>query len=205
MTGIDVDIARLIFKKLNINADFQIHPWTRAWAKIEKGEADAVFSASRKDKRKPYLYYPKEDMWKSEYVFFVHKDDKKTKFRGYQDAKGLKVGIIRGNSYHESFWKAKLITEEVKNMDLNFKKLNKKRIDLFPCDKTVGLYSLKLMKLQDNITYYDFIIFSKGYPMSFAKKSSYPNIEKIAKSFEKELIQLKKSGEYDKIMKKWLK
>ena len=46
--------------------------------------------------------------------------------------------------------------------------------------------------------------FSKGYPMPFAKKSSYPNIEQIAEQFEQELIEIKQSGVYDEIREKWL-
>jgi len=153
----------------------------------------------------PYLYYPKEDMWKSEYVFFVQKDKKKLVFNGYADAKGLTVGIIRENSYHESFWKANLKTLEAVDAEMNFKRLGKGHIDLFPIDKTIGRYTLGLLGLKEKITYYDYVIFSKGYPMPFARKSKHPDIKQIADRFEQELIKMKASGEYDKIVDKWLK
>lgn len=203
-TGIDVDIAKAIFDKMGIPYQMKILPWARAWAMVEKGEADAVFSTSRKSKREPYLYYPKEDMWTSSFVFFVAKDKKKDSFDGYNDAQGLTVGVVKGNSYNDDFWAAKLKTEESVDLPSALKKLASGRIDLLPADKTVGLYSLKQLGLQDKVTFYEFSLFSKGYPMPFAKKSSYPNLEEVSKQFEMELLKLKASGEYGKIREKWL-
>ena len=205
VVGIDVDIAKAIFKKLNIDAEYQILPWTRAWKMVETGEADAVFTTSRKDARKPFLYYPEEDMWNSEFAFFVRKDKKQPSFNSYEDAKGLTVGVIRGNSYNDDFFNAKLKLDEARDDEQNFKKLAKGRIDLYIQKKGVGLYTLKLLGLQDEIAVYDKIMFSKGYPMPFAKNSSYPNNKKIAAQFEQELKNMKANGEYDKIFAKWLK
>lgn len=206
VVGIDIDIAKHIFKKLGIEAEFKILPWKRAWKMAEDGSADLILTTSRKDKRKEFLYYPKENMWSSEFLFFVNTKKKKENFKSYEDAKGLKVGVILGNSYHDSFWDAKLKTEEAVNIEINLKKLAAGRIDLFIIDKTVGMYTAKLLGLQNKIEpYNDFIAFSKGYPAPFIKNSKYPNIEEISKKFESELINMKKSGEYKKIIDKWLK
>ena len=59
--------------------------------------------------------------------------------------------------------------------------------------------------MQNDITYYETPLFSKGYPMPFSKKSSYPNIKTIAEKFDQELAIMKKNGEYKKIEAKWLK
>jgi polar amino acid transport system substrate-binding protein len=214
--GIDVDLATVIFKNLNVQFEVKILPWARAWKMIEDGDADACLSTSRKPEREPYLYYPNENMWVSEYVFFVRKDKFQEKFNGYQDAKAqnLKIGVVRGNSYNSDFWAAfpnvsdgvlNPQLEEVKDPDLNFKKLIKGRIDLYIIDKTIGRYTLSKVEFSDTITYYPKPLFSKGYPMAFAKKSSYPNIKELVDKFDAELLKLKQSGEYDLIMEKWLK
>lgn len=205
VVGMDVDIAKIIFDKLNIPVEFKIYPWKRAWKMVEEGQADAVFSLSRKEKREPFVYYPTEDMWVSEYVFFVKTENKKANFSSYDDAKGLKVGIIAGNSYHDSFFGANLTTEEAPDLETNIKKLAAGRVDLVICDKTTGLYTAKLLGLQSKVTPYDFIAFSKGYPVAFTKKSTYPNIKEIGDKFEAELKKMKESGEYQKIVDKWLK
>lgn len=214
--GVDVDIATTIFKEMNIDVEVKILPWKRAWKMIETGKADAVFSTSRKDKRKPFLYYPEENMWVSEYVFFKQGEVGETMSIGYQDALKNKytVGVIRGNSYHDSFWNAfpnqpdgslNAMLEEAVDADINFQKLAKGRMDLFIIDKIVGLYLVRINDLQDKIIYSNQVLFSKGYPMPFAKKSNYPEIDKIAQQFEQKLIEIKKNGEYQKILDRWLK
>ena len=226
VVGIDIEIASQIFNKLNISFKIHILPWRRAWVMVKRGSADAVFSTSRKKNRAPFVIYPNENMWESFFVFFVKKDKFDPNFVGYQTAidQHLKIGIIRGNSYHPSFWKAfpykngatsfqgELFDSDILNSQLdlgtnvetNIKKLIGGRFDLFPCDKTIGMYSAKLLGVQKKLTFYNIILFSKGYPMAFAKNSSFPNIQKIADQFETELVTLKKSGKYQEIFDKWL-
>jgi polar amino acid transport system substrate-binding protein len=227
VVGIDIDISSQIFNKMNIPVEYHIMPWSRAWVMIERGAADAVFSTSRKNHREPFVIFPNENMWESQFVFFVRKDKYDPNFNGYQTAidKHLKIGIIRGNSYHSSFWKAfpckngavcfqgeisdsSILNSQLdlgSNVETNLKKLIGGRFDLFPCDKIMGMYAAKLFGFHNKITFYEKVLFSKGYPMAFAKKSSFTNINVIADQFEKELVNLKKIGNYQKILDNWLK
>lgn len=213
--GIDIDLIHEIFISLDLKYEVQILPWARAWKMMEFGYADSSLSTSIKPKRKKYVFYPKEDMWLSEYVFFVKKEKYQKNFNGFEDAikNKLMIGIIRGNSYHKSFWKAfpnqldgslNPQLEAVKNVDLNFKKLLYNRIDLYIIDKTIGLYTLRKMGLSKNITYYKNVIFTKGYPMAFSKKSKFQNIRQIIQQYDNKLKLLKNNGTYDQIMNKWL-
>ncbi len=202
--GIDVDIATSIFKKMGIDFEIKMLDWDKAWSMIEKGEAEACFTTSRKKKREPFLFYPEEDMWVSEYVFFVRNDKKGNKISGYSDAKNMTIGVIKGYSYNQAFWDAKLKTVEFADVNECFKGLAEGKVDLMPMDKIVGNYTLKLLGLQGAISSHGFTLFSKGYPMPFAKKSDYPGIEKIAQDFDHQLKALKESGEYDKILERWI-
>jgi polar amino acid transport system substrate-binding protein len=222
--GFDIDIVKHIFKNMNIPVKFQILPWKRAWKMVETGKADAVLSTSRKMNREPYVWYPKEDMWVSEYVFFVRRDKMQKNFEGYKTAvqQKLQIGIIQGNSYHPTFWHAfpykngatTFQGETVRGLNnqlqgaitlkQNIKKLAARRFDLFISDKILGTYTARLLGLQDQITYYDLVLYSKPYPMPFVKRSSYPNIKQIANEFEKKLKIFKKSKEYQNIVKNWL-
>ncbi len=215
IVGLDVDIATVIFKKLEIDVEFRMMPWTRVWGLMEQGQVDAIFSTSRKKQREPYVWYPHEGMWNSEYVFFVRKDKKQQVFNGYADAKkqGLSIGILAGNTYNPDFWNYFPVKkdgthnqqiQEVQKPEQNFKKLLSGRIDLYIIDKTVGLYILRNMNIGDKITYYETPLFSKGYTMPFSKKSKFHGLKNIADRFEQGLIELKNSGEYDRIRAKWL-
>lgn len=227
VVGIDVDIAKHIFAKIGVEPTFKLYAWKRTWSDIENGKADAVFTTSRKSAREPFVIYPKEDMWDSEFVFFVNSSKKQSGFDGYESAKsgGLTVGIVPGNSYHDSFWSAfpykngstefqgDLATDDNYNdalktaagLEQNLKKLAAGRVGLVVADKTVGLYTAKLLGLSGKIEAYDTVLYGKGYPMPFAKKSSNPNIASIAEKFEAELVKMKANGEYQKILDTWLK
>lgn len=218
VVGIDIDIVDAIFKRLNTPYEVRLYPWARAWRMAELGRVDAVLSTSRKDSREPYVYYPDEYMWSSEFVFFTLKEKKLSDFRGYDDIKkhSLVVGIIRGNSYHESFWRAfppraSNDTEHHPLLDLavdaesNFKKLMAGRIDLFLIPKTIGLRLISQLGYEKEVTYYDRVMFSKKYPMVFTKKSDYPNMTDFMKRFTEELRRIKQSGEYEKIFERWMK
>lgn len=205
VVGIDVDISREIFKTLGIEPEYKIQVWKRAWKMVEDGEADAVFSTSRKEKRKPFVIYPEENMWMSEYVFLKSAGDTRA-VSGYQEAedKGLSIGTIKGNSYNDEFWEHELNLHPAINLETNIKKLAGGRIDLVIVDKTIGLYTAKLLGLRDKIDFHDAVLFAKGYPMPFVKNSDYPNIEGIAEKYEAELKKMKQDGRYQAIMDKWL-
>ncbi len=213
--GIGVDIMSQLFKKMGVDFEIRILPWARAWKMIEAGKVDAAASVSRKKERMQYLSYPKEDVWVSEYLFFVRRDKKKTSSMSYARAgkENLKIGIIKDNSYHESFWEAfpkrdgelNERLEEAADAETNLRKLAKGRIDLYIVDKIIGRYLISMMNLEDEITWYDNILFSKGYTIAFVKKSGYPRLKQIEERFEKELKRLKKSGQYNEIQKKWIK
>ncbi|MET3131954.1 polar amino acid transport system substrate-binding protein [Oxalobacteraceae bacterium GrIS 1.11] len=218
VVGINIDIATRIFDKLGVHFTVEILPWKRVWQMFQTGEADAGITISRNEERARYLIFPTENLWVSEFVFFTHVDKLQALPLGYDEAlkQKLKVGVIAGNSYHPSFWlafpyqdaeKTRLHPqlESAATVELNFRKLAHQRFDVFPFDRESGRYELLRLHLENTITPYPSVLFSKGYTMAFVKNSTYPNLPKIAEQFEHELIALKKSGEYQKLQDKWFK
>ena len=72
-------------------------------------------------------------------------------------------------------------------------------------DKSIGLYLIDSLGLQHSISHYDNILFTKGYPMPFAKNSNYPDLKQIAALFEWALTQLKQDGTYQQLVDRGLK
>ncbi|WDE01038.1 substrate-binding periplasmic protein [Thalassomonas actiniarum] len=221
--GINVDIVKYIFAKMKIPVKFVEQPWSSAWNTIKKGQAEAIMSASRKTPRKPFLWYPREDLWVSEYVFFVKKSKKRPLLGSYAEMKKLeaKIGIVNGYSYHKSFWSAfpyqngaaSYIPDNrdyhqqlygVRTPELLFKMIEFERMDVVLNDKSIGLYLINTLGLQDSISYYDNVLFFKGYPMPFAKMSNYPGLKGIAERFEQLLLESKRDGSYQKLVDNWL-
>lgn len=213
--GIDVDIIANIMGKLGVEYEIKIFPWLRAEKMVKVGQADFVLTTSMKEKRKAFLNYPTVPMWKSEYVYLSKKGGV-TGLTSYQDAidKGLTVAVVKGNSYHDSFWTAypnraekklhKLLREGVSS-EVNLKKIAAGGIDVTLIDQTVGLYTAKLQGVRDKVQVSSGPLFSKPYYMPVSKKAPHPKAAEIHAKFHEELAKMKENGELQKIFDKWLK
>ena len=174
------------------------------------------------------------DLRLSRYVFFYNTHNQPSGMDSYQDIidNNLAVCIVNGYSYQQSFWQAFPYTDNVaaqynkytpdrrdynqlltpaKDPAMCVKLLAKQRVDLVISDQTIGQYEAKKLKLNVDLQFqpgdivsHDTTLFAKGYPISVVKKSSYPDIENVAKQLWQELIVIKNSGAYQKIMDSWL-
>ena len=213
--GLDVDVIDTIMKKLGVEYQIKLYAWTRAENMVRQGKADFVLSTSMKEKRKAFLVYPTVPMWQSEYVFLSGKSGI-TGLADYQAAidKSLKVAVLKGSSYHKTFWAAYPNRGEKKLHKLlrpgtssaaNLKKIAAGSIDLTIIDKTVGLYTAKLEGVRDKVQVASATLFAKPYFMPRSKKAPHPKATEIHEKFHQELAKMKENGELQKIFDKWLK
>lgn len=181
---------------------------------IKKGQADIVFSTSIKDTRKPYVHYSADSTWKTEVVFFTRQDKYIDGFNSYQTIKdkGLRIAVVRENSYHPSFWEhfptqANGVMHEqlmeVRDNDHALVLLKHGRVDLAVMDRTVGRTILASNTWGNSITWYQDVIYRKPYPIAFSKSSAYVGLADIRAQFDAELAAMKASGEYNEIMCRW--
>lgn len=216
-TGINVQLVDTIFKRMNI--PYQIIFGTeseRSFDMIKNGKVDAILSISYKEDRTDLLWYPEgfendekpqNFMWASEYVFFSKKSRVaalSSKSLDDISKEKLKVGVIKGVSYSEEFWKTNIVTVESQNDEDNYKKLLAGEIDLYLTDKTIGRFTLKSMGLTDQISYLPQRVLSKPYTMAFSKKSKHSKSELIKKQFFIELEWTKRSGAARKLFMEYL-
>ena len=225
VVGIDIDICNHIFAKLGYDVEYRIMPWKRAWYYVEKGLADVILTTSRKTAREPFVWYPQEDMWQGDFVFFYKKGRFKPEHLdlNYAKAQGLSVGIIQGNSYHKSFWqqfpyengrntfqgdlaRATLHPQlyPVETLKQNLLKVASGRIDVTVANQTYGMYTAKLLGVADQLAYSSNPLYSKRYPAAFIKRSAHPDIQQVSAAFDRELATFKQTKEYQNIIAKWL-
>ncbi len=228
IVGICVDIADTIFREMGIEYEIIDLKWARVWHNIEHGEGDAAFSTSRQKHREPYLYYPATDMWRSNFVFFVHEVNKDIAPNGtYKEVlkSGGKIGLWNRASYNQKLWEffpyrdgsttynPDKISNDMYNKQFYivtspvqaFWMVAKQRLTFTFEDKIVGTYLLRNNDWGGKVVPYEKPVFSKGYPMPFVKKSNYANLKLVADEFEKRLIEMKRDGRYQAIFNRWLK
>ena len=213
--GIDVEIIQKIMGKLNVPVEFRFYPFARVNMLMKKGKTDATTSLSYKKEREAFLYYsdsqkafattgeiPSDSMWTSEYVFFINRRFADAiHFDSYEQMikDKYRVGVIRDYSYHQEFLDAKLDKYIYSNQPEALRALAEGIIDVFPADRTIGLWLLKENNYEKQLTFLPKPLFCKPYNLVFAKKSNYPNLRNIMRQFNQELIKMHASGEVSAI------
>ncbi len=213
-TGIDVAVAHAIFDSMGVPFKVDIAPFARCLYELQTGQADVVFNFSETPEREAIAYFPKTAVWRISYVFFTNAQTKAHyNIRGLIDAKksGLAIGVVRGASYHEEFWKVFPKRDTAVNEGYDpaliaapstpesFHQLALNHIQLFPQDLAVGLWSAK--EAGQTPVWFDTVLFSKEYPNGFSKASTfstarYPNILDLVKEYDSRLEAFKKTPQY---------
>lgn len=208
--GIDADIAHYLLDQLGVKHNIKIEPWERTWSALSTGNADIGLAVSNKLDRAQSVYFTENSVWVSHFVFFTNEQTKKKyNIQSFDDVKkhNLKIGIINGNSYSENFWEAfpapdrkaqqyHPLIEGASTLELNLRKLSANRIQLVPISVTSGWFTMKKYNIP-NVTYYDWVMFSKPYPTVFSKKSKFKNarfnnIEELMMAYDHALGELKR-------------
>jgi polar amino acid transport system substrate-binding protein len=150
-TGIDYEITAVVFKRLDIEVQWQFLPWRRCLMMLEQGQADGVLDIFETSERDSHLLYPTEPLSQVEFVLFQAKA-RPHPFNSMADLKGLTVGVSPGYLYGEEFRQSTLfIQEPAPTLEANLGKLALDRVDLVITDRRVGRYAVRALGLSDQV------------------------------------------------------
>ena len=203
--GYVVDMAEEIFAKHNIKFTFNIVPWTRVLVRSEKGEIDAMVAGYKEGREDKYIF-PKEDFGKSVNKFYVLKSSNWF-YHSPKSLNNIIIGTILGYVYGGEISTIDKNAKKVipaggeSGIERNINKLIKNEIDVTIEESNVTAYVIKQMKMNAYIKEAGSIGKKSGVYIGFPKV--LPNSEKYAKILSDGLIQLKKTGRYQKILKNY--
>ncbi len=206
IVGYSIDILDKVFAEMGVKTTMTQYPWARATKLTFSGQADALFHASKHEERMKYCYYPDEPLTDSQYVLFIRKADiGKLVFDSYDDLLGYRVGVTLGYSYTQEFLDflhAYNLHQETFSDESNFKMLASDRIDYFPSDLRNGVFWVRQLGFQDQLTYLEKPVFQKDYYLIFNKE----NVSKaFVQQFSETLKQFKQTKQFRNIEEKFLK
>lgn len=203
LSGFSTEIVEIVFVRMKTAIPtIDIYPWKRAIFMIEKGKADALFSANFTEERAAFAFYPDEPLISSPWVMWVRKEDELL-FRSFEDLLGKKVGIVRGYSYTAEFWdfvKKYDVYDEVVNDEMNFKKLDAGRIDFVLAEFGNGLHIVRKLKLNKIIPLIKNPVKTDELYVIFNKKTVSRS---FVDRFSEELKKLKQEFFYENLYKKY--
>lgn len=132
--GLSHDLMRELFSRLRTSFQLEIMPQNRLLKALEAGDKDAVTQISKSPERAGYLLFSEPLIQKRGFIYFNATRRPDFTWSGFEDLKGLTIGIVEGHNYGAEFKRAiaeiPLIVEAVPAEEYNFRKLLAGRIDV---------------------------------------------------------------------------
>ena len=198
--GVGLRIIREAFALEGIKVEYGFFPWKRSYNFAKYGDWDATATWANKAGRDKDFYFS-DPLYQSASVFF-HLKTYKFDWNTLDDLKGISIGATDGYTYPPKFFQA--IKNQSLNVDfdsspvLNYKKLLKGRIEIFPNNIDVGYATLASKFTQqelESVTHHPRFFTNNPTYLIFSKKIK-KNI-RMRDLFNKGLKRLKNSGKFD--------
>ena len=197
--GIFITIVKDIFNKANISLELEFLPFKRGYNMVKKGKIDGIFNFYKVKERLEYFDYS-EPIIKNPLHFFSRKDSA-VDFNTLDDLKNLKIGLLRGYTYGEEFDNSTIFKKDITDSHIaNFKKLAFGRIDLYPCDKLVGIYLAKKNNLMSELEILPTPLKVMDGYIGFTKGRH----QKIIDTINTIVIKMHQNGDIEKIINNYI-
>jgi polar amino acid transport system substrate-binding protein len=203
--GIAVEVVREAFRQMGDEVTFELYPWARSIEMFKDGQADGIFTFFKNPEREVFTYYSKEPVIVQPITFWTRKDSN-IEFKG--DLTKLathKIGVVNQTSYGERIDNAIKsggikpdVSDSIKTC---IDKLFSNRFDVWISNHYGAVYSLKKAGKFGDVKELTPPIGEIPAYVGFSRKR---NLEGLRNDFDKVLVKMKKSGEIDKIYKKYM-
>ena len=205
LQGISVDLLDQMLKKVGSKLtrdDIQLLPWAKGYKAGLTKKNNVIFSTTRTAERETLF------KWVGPFaptrISLTARKDKNIKINTINDVKRYRIGVIRDDVGEQLLVAAGI---PKKNLDRtakaisNIKKLSAGKIDMWSYEETVAKWFIK--KNSFNPADYEVVHVLKEGVLSYAFNKDTP--DSIIQKLQNALDGIKKSGEYEKILDKYLK
>ncbi|MDH5544018.1 MAG: transporter substrate-binding domain-containing protein [Gammaproteobacteria bacterium] len=137
------DVAKELFQRMAVSAEYAIYPYERCLRQMESGESDVLLMVKKTPEREAYMAYSSISLSDPQLLYYAKDRFKLIDWNQWQDLKDYTVAGVRGFNYGEFNEAAKQheITFEVTADDiLNVKKLLAGRVDLVILNRSTAIY-----------------------------------------------------------------
>ncbi|WP_320822754.1 transporter substrate-binding domain-containing protein [Reinekea sp.] len=197
-------VVTAAFKLEGLTVEYEYLPWKRSFTNTSEGKADGTFPWNKDEERAVEFYIHEIPLLTDEGVYF-HLKGSSFDWNTLSDLKNYKVGATIGFRQVEIYEKAGIAAEAVADEDINFKKIEAGRIDVYDTSKVVGYSTIKRVFDADTaakFTHHRKPVSTNPYFILFSRNSE--NGQEYSMKFDSGMKKLMDSGEYDKIIKSFL-
>lgn len=202
--GLVPHIVTEAFALEGVKVEFTSFPWARAYSYVKSGKWDGSCCWFNKAERHAEAFHSEPVIF-STYVFF-HLKNYEFDWKTLDDLKDIQIGGTIEYTYSKDFREAeeagKILVERAPSDVINFRKLLRGRIDIFPQNTEVGFDNLLnnfTPEERELITFHPQPIVKQGVHLLLSKKD--PKNEKMMELFNRGLKRLRDSGKIDQFVK----
>lgn len=199
--GYTTEIIVEAMKRVGYDVKIKWLNWNRAVELSKRGIYDGLGASYYTKERAKFFAYT-DEISQTQTVFFKLKSSD-IKYSNLNDLRGYDIGIAKGYGYPKIFLEADYLkTVDVPKLELNIKKLLKKRIDLMiGSQKAIQhLLNIRYLEQKNEIEMIMPPVDSMPLYVAFSKESK--GYEQKVKDFNKGLKIIKADGTFEKIIKK---
>jgi len=211
--GADIEITSAALKKMGYQANYLARPFKRLILDLKEGNVPMSIPIVEGNNRESFVYFSKPISYL--YNVLWKRKDRDLQWTTYEDLNGLKVGATKGYHYGAGFKEAgesgvftlEYMADAQPELK-NFKKTDRKRIDMFICEINVGRYIQNQHKPSFEGIDYALTGVGPKRPFSAAISRKYyrnnsTEAEALIREFNTALSVLAKAGETKRIFAKY--
>ncbi|MEE1978940.1 substrate-binding periplasmic protein [Shewanella xiamenensis] len=201
-------IVSAVCKAAGIRPVYRFYPWKRAEAMIVSGQVFAAFPYAVTDERKNVGDFSEVILYGENYFFFYDKNPNTPNTITHAKIDNLqsyKIGSILGSFVEDELKHSGFVVESTAQIDNSIKKLKAGRIDFFVSEEISTYHAIRNI-FPAEIEHFKMLPegFGSKKPNVLLVSRAYPNSNDILKKFNQGLAQIKRSGEFDEILRRHL-
>lgn len=152
-TGIIYDILRLVSERTGIDLEaVPVDKWSDAVELAQSRKVDMYGGLGENEERKKYMNFTNNVLYKTPYVFVVHKDNEKDYFDTFNSlSKDEQIAVVNGYTIHGIMKdkQADIPLKTVVNTMEGFEQVTKKKIDIFLVNASTAKYYINRKGFDD--------------------------------------------------------
>lgn len=201
--GVAVELVRAVFAAMGRAADIRFYPWRRSEAYVRHGLAWATFPYAITEARRADYFFS-DPLFESRGVFFYYGQKMASfEFTELNDLRPYTIGVAAGYWYEELFLDAGLTVDQSLDDLAGLKKLQARRIDLYPADQLVGLWLIANHFAPDQQHFGIVERPLRTNQNALMVSKSYPHSRALLREFNAALQRVRKEGLYRRIMERY--
>lgn len=200
--GASMEVAQHVAKQLGHQLTFERYPWARVIESLRRGDADMAIHLFNTSERAIHVIYTGVPHIFESSFFFVHKDQR-VSFEGtLKSLSKYSIGVVRGYSHGDEFDEAKYLQKRFVVYEKQLLQLlQKKRIDIAVGNRPAILLQAQKLKIANQFLFLNPVIDDGPNYMAFSRTRK--DAASLAAEFTEAIVEFKKTGEYQKILKKY--